>query len=180
LARLIYAASRRQPGEKLVRGQAVLIELGARGVLIAALAGENYDYSTNAASDLFGRAYNPHRRAGSTGYPLSIENERALSEKQGPVALTPDNMPAFFWFSDPTNLDTVKLVKPANFASVIGDTTQLVSAQVEITNDPIVIDIDKKLPAYVALREPPINGNDYVVPGGLHVGWRLFISRGRE
>ncbi len=120
------------------------------------------------------RNCNARRRAGVPGYSLTFENERALSQKQGRVELTPDNMPAFFWFSDPANLATAKLVKPADFASVIGDAARLVSAQIEITHDPIVVDIDKKLPAYAELRAPPNNGL-YTAPGGIRLGAGMFI-----
>jgi hypothetical protein len=88
-------------------------------------------------------------------------------------------MPAFYWFSNPADLAGSKEVKPADFASVIGDATRLVSAQVEITRDPLVIDIDKKLPAYATLTATPDKG-DYTTPGGLTLGWRQFISKGNE
>jgi hypothetical protein len=164
------------------QGQAVLIDLGARGVLVAALGGESYDYCSVDARYLVGRAYEPPaaRRSCATGYATTPEYERALSQMHGPVDLTSDNMPAFFWFSDPANLVTAKQIKPGDFASVIGDSARLVSAQIEITHDPIVIDIDKKLPAYATLRGPPNDGDDYIVPGGLRLGWRQFISRGDE
>ena len=165
-----------------VWGQAVLIDLGAHGALVAALGGENYDYCLVNARDLVGRAYEPAtaRRPCVTGYPRSPEIERELSQKQAPVKLTPDNLPAFIWFADDTNLATAKKVKPEEFASVIGDSARLVSAQLEITHDPLVFDLDKRLPAYAALRGPPNNGNDYRTPGGLTLGWRQFISKGTE
>jgi hypothetical protein len=170
------------PGQGSVRGQGVLIDLGAQGVLVAALGGENGDYCTVNALYLVGRAYEPAnaRRRCVSGYALSLENERALSQKQGPINLTPDNLPAFFWFANPADLASAREVKPADFASVIGDAARLVSAQIEITRDPVVIDIDKKLPAYTLLRGPPNNGNDYRTPDGLVLGWRQFISKGNE
>lgn len=149
-----------------VRGQAVLIDLGARGTLVAALSGENYDYSTVSADALAGRAFQPNA-ASSNGYLPTLDGVRALSQMQGRAALVPGNLPAFFWFFDPTNLATAKLVKPADFASVIGDSTRLVSAQVGITHDPIVIDIDKKLAVYST-------------PAGAAINRRLFIARGDE
>lgn len=160
---------------RTIEGQAVFVDLGVRGALIAALAGENYDYSTEPADALGGRAflsYSPHN---VQGYPVTLENVRAISQMQGRADLTADNMPAFLWFPDPANLATAKEVKPADFASVIGDSTHLVSAQVEITHDPILIDIDKKLPAYTRLLNPP-NRGVYTSPTGLMFGGGMFIA----
>ena len=164
-------------------GQAVLIDLGARGVLVAALAGvvdktgQIYDRCTIDARDLVGRAYEPPatRRPCAPGYPVSLENERALARKLGPVELTPDNMPAFVWFSDKTDFTTAKMVKPNEFASVTGDAARLVSAQIEITSDPVVVDIDKRLPLYKNLPQPP-RGGPAPLPNGLALHWAMFIA----
>jgi hypothetical protein len=162
-----------------VWGQAVLIDLGARGALVAALAGQNYDHISVRAGDLAGRAYQPEA-VDLNGYLPTPERVRALSRMQGRVDLASNNLPAFLWFSNPADLATAKLVRPADFASVIGDSARLVSAQVEMTRDPLVFDLDKRLPIYAALRGPPNNGNDYTAPGGLTLGWRQLISRGTE
>lgn len=158
-----------------IEGQAVLIDLGARGALVAALAGEFYDRTTVTAEYLAGRAFLPEARD-LNGYVPTLERVRKLSRMQGRADLASDNLPALIWFSDPSNLATAKQVAPENFASIIGDATRLVSAQVEITHDPIVIDIDKKLPAYAALRRPPISNYGYTTPGGLMIGAGMFLK----
>jgi|HubBroStandDraft_6_1064221.scaffolds.fasta_scaffold96355_2 hypothetical protein len=163
-----------------VAGQAVLIDLGARGALVAALGGNPYDRSVVNASLLASCALLPASWRNPADSPTTPKNQRAISQMKGPANLGPGCMPAFYWFFNPADLATVKEVKPAEFTSVIGDATRLVSAQVEITHDPVVIDIDKKLPAYALLRGPPNNGNDYIAPGGLVLGWRQFISKGNE
>jgi hypothetical protein len=84
-------------------------------------------------------------------------------------------MPMFYWFPNPADLAGAKEVKPANFASVIGDATRLVSAQVEITRDPLVVDIDKKLPAYAPLTAAP-NKGIYITSGGLTISSGMFIA----
>jgi hypothetical protein len=48
-------------------------------------------------------------------------------------------------------------------------------AYVEITRDPIVIDIDKKLLWYKALRAPPNSGVMYL-PNGVALGYTMFIG----
>jgi hypothetical protein len=139
-------------------GQAVLVNLGARGVLMAALAGENYfDRTVVSVDDLAGRAFQPDA-AGLNGYLPTVERVRALAKLQGKAELTSNNLPQFYWFPDPANLQSARKIKPTEFASAIGDTAHLVSATVEMTRDPIVTDIDKTLPAYVAMTGPPYCG----------------------
>jgi hypothetical protein len=164
-------------------GQAVLIDLGARGVLVAALVGvldktgQIYDRCTIDARYLVGRAYEPSatRRPCAVGYPVTLDNERAISRMRSPVDLTSDNLPAFIWFSDNTDFTTAKMVKPNEFASVIGDAARLVSAQIEITSDPVVVDIDKRLPLYKTLPQPP-RGGPAPLPNGLALHWAMFIA----
>jgi hypothetical protein len=73
---------------------------------------------------------------------MTAENQWKVSQLKEPTDLAPACMPAFYWFSSPADLAGAKAVKPAEFASVIGDATRLVSAQVKITHDPPVIDIE--------------------------------------
>jgi hypothetical protein len=160
-----------------IRGQAVLVGLGSRGILVAALAGQDRGCTVDARY-LVGRAYEPasDRKPCVIGYPATIENERALAQRHGSIELTPDNLPAFIWFSDDANLNTAKMLEPADFAAVIGDSARLVSAQIEITNDPVVIDLDTKLPLYRGLPPPPPL-DSIKLPNGVSLNWEMFISR---
>lgn len=146
------------PGQGTVAGQAVLVDLGIRGALVAALAGLPTDNCSVKALYVLGRAYDPSRRRCISGYPLSLDNEKALAQKRGSVELTSDNLPAFIWFADKADATTMRKVEPNEFAAVIGDSTRLLSARVEITLDPVVIDLDKRLPALASLRDPSDNG----------------------
>lgn len=162
-----------------VTGQAVLIDLGARGALVAALAGDPYDRSIINASLLPSRAFLPALWNDPSDSPTTPKNQRAISQMKGSADLTYGGMPAFYWFSNPGDLASAKQVKPAQFASVIGGAARLVSAQIEITHDPIVVDIDKKLPAYATLIAPP-NKGVYIAPGGLTLGSGMFIARSKR
>jgi hypothetical protein len=158
-----------------VTGQAVLIDLGGRGVLVAALDGAGYERGTTAIW-LPGCAFLPVAWKDASDSPMTAENQWKVSQLKEPTDLGPACMPAFYWFSSPADLTGAKAVKLAEFASVIGGATRLVSAQVEITSDPPVIDIDKKLPAYGTLTAPPANGL-YTTPGGLTVRRRQFMMK---
>ncbi len=169
------------PANAYVRGQAAIIDWGPRGVLVAALAGESYDRCTVDARYLAGRAFEPAnpRRVCATGYPRTLDNERAIAQMKGPVDLTPDNLPLFIWFGDKSDLASAKLAKPDRFASVIGDSARFLSAQIQITDEPIVLDIAKELPAYEALRKLP-NGGLYTSPGGAVLAPGMLASVGSE
>jgi hypothetical protein len=162
-----------------VTGQAVLIDLGPHGALVAALGGDQYDRSIVNASLLPSCAFLPAAWKNPSDSPTTAKNQWTISQLRGPVDLGPGCVPVFYWFSNPADLASAKEVKPADFASVIGDAARLVSAQVEITRDPVMIDIDKKLPAYATLAAAPDKGY-HKTPSGLILGWRQFISKGSE
>jgi hypothetical protein len=163
-----------------VTGQAALIDLGARGALVAALANYPPDPSVVNASLLPSCAFLPAAWKDPADSLTTAKNQWTISQfRKGPVDLGPGCMPAFYWFANPADLAGVKEVKPKDFAAVIGDAARLVSARVEITRDPLDIDIDKKLPAYATLIAPPTKGI-YTTPGGLILGSGQFISKGNE
>lgn len=156
-----------------VRGQGVFIDLGARGALVSGIETLGYDTCSVGAIDLVGRAYEPAamRRPCVSGYPLSLQQEQALAEKRGRIALTTDEMPPFFWFSDPAKLATARPVTADKFADVIGDSVRLVSAQVEVTQDPVDLDSNKRVPACAAPDKAPSN---------LTIKCRMFVARGAD
>ncbi len=90
------------PGHGSVIGQGAMVDLGARGTLVAALSGLPYDYCSARAIDLVSLAYNPVDRGRNCtiGHPLSVEGEKALAQKQGVAQLPLNGMPAFIWFPD--------------------------------------------------------------------------------
>jgi hypothetical protein len=55
------------------------------------------------------------------------------------------------WFSKPDDPGTATKVTVQNIASIIDPTARITEAYVEITNDPIVIDIPSKLPWFAEL-----------------------------
>lgn len=156
-----------------IRGQAALIDLGKHGVLVAALFGQPGDYSTQDADALAGRAFLAFS-ADAPGFPVTLENIRAISRMRGLVDLGSNDMPPFIWFSNKADPAAAHFVKPDEFAAVIGDSVRLAFVQLQITDDPIVVDIDRKLPLYRALPPPPL----LVQPGKFAVNWAMFVAPG--
>jgi hypothetical protein len=135
-------------------GEAAVVEVGPHSALVATLGGSR-DQTTVGGDFLAARALQPFAKQGPRGYAVTLERVRALSQMRESVNLTPDNMPPFIWFTEKSDPESGREVTPANFSSVIGDQAHLASATVQITSDPIVIDIPEKLPLYKKLPQPP-------------------------
>jgi hypothetical protein len=162
-----------------ITGEAVLIDLGTRGALLTSLItlgeGEPERRAVGAES-LALRAFTPLPQMPQGGYVVTRERLSALSAKHGRVDLMPDNLPPFIWFKDVADPATARSVQAPDFAAVLGGDARLVSAQIEMTNDPIVIDIDKKLLWYGALERSQKASGIQSMPGKLLLSYNMFVG----
>jgi len=133
-----------------VRGQAAYIDLGSPRAVVAILTAPAQDvrgiiqwpYGVNAiflAAQAFGNA-------------STYEDIPKLVRLRGRRDLTGENMPALIWLSDIADPKSARRLKTGEITSVLGPSAQI-TAHVEITSDPIVIDIDRKLPWYAELAK---------------------------
>jgi hypothetical protein len=127
-------------------GQAALIDLGPRGVIAATLrSGENISPNPDAAVDavwLCANAFGNH----STNEELP-----ALQHLTGRRDLSPSNFPRLVWFANAADMKSARKITVQNVANILDPTARFTDAFVEITRDPIVVDIAKKLPWFPAL-----------------------------
>ena len=165
-----------------VTGQAVLVDLGSNGAVIAALhSGTGSGHLGVNADALAGRAFLSFP-ANASGFPVTLKNVQLVSQKQGPVNLASNNLPPFIWFPSITNANNAQLVSPRDFEGVIGNKVQLTRAQLTITNDPVVLDLNKHVPWLANLATT--NGAVTVkVNGDLNfhrvlVGYNAFMNEG--
>jgi hypothetical protein len=135
-----------------IRGQAVFIDLGRFGTAIAVLIAPSFEQGGTvrwpegvSALWLATRAF---------GIKATNDELPQLPHLAGRRDLTPDNMPRLIWFSHLDDPKTARRFKVENIPTLFGPSARLAAAYVEITNDPIVIDIDKKLPWYETLTRP--------------------------
>jgi hypothetical protein len=133
-----------------VRGQAVFIDLGSRGAVVATLVnGESYGAAADGAINalwLLPRAFGKG----------SVNNELAqLPQLHGRRDLAPDNMPRLIWFTDIADSKTARKFRLDDIPGLFGTNARLAAAFVETTSDPIVLDIEKKIPWLTTLRRPP-------------------------
>lgn len=123
-----------------VKGQAALVDLGDRGVVVATLLnGEDYGPAKDGA---LGALWIAPRAFGTDTNAETIPH---LPELQGKRDVGLDNLPRFLWFSDPQDPATAKKLLVQDISTIFGPSARFAGATVEITNDPIVIDINQKL-----------------------------------
>jgi hypothetical protein len=148
-----------------VRGQAPFIDLGSRGALAAALHSSNFGGKFVSANILAIRAF------GIDGGPDAY---RRISQENGRRDLTADNLPMFILFSDVANAETARA---GHIGYLFDSTARLVEANVEITRDPIVIDLDRKLPWYQALAARQKAGQGGLsMPGQFGLSYNMLVG----
>lgn len=131
-----------------VFGQATIVDLGARGVIVATLfTGSGWGIAPDGAVEarfLGARAF---------GNDSTHKNLPALERLTGRRYLSEDNMPRLLWFKDPADIKSAQIIKAEDIPKLFGPDAKLKSAYVEITRDPIVVNIGKKLPWYSELEK---------------------------
>jgi hypothetical protein len=133
-----------------VRGQATFVDLGKHGAIVAVLTAPSHGERgiivwPEGVNAIF-------LAAQAFGNDSIYEALPQLPRLTGRRNLAPQNAPRLIWFSDPASPKTARRVKAVDLTRLLGSDAWLTSAHVEITDDPIVIDIDKKLPWLKSLK----------------------------
>jgi hypothetical protein len=152
-----------------IRGQGVFTDLGSHGAIVAAL------HTGGASGNSRNGPWNAEWIA-PRAFHMSITPELPDLRMEGRRELTPDNMPRLIWFSDPADPMTARPIAPAEFTASLGPGARLVSADVEITDDPIVIDIDKKLPWYPELANRQRSQGVLIHPASFDLIYSMFVG----
>jgi hypothetical protein len=153
-----------------VRGQGVFVDLGKYGAIVAALHPGTIQNGSTGANALAMKAYRV-----SGGY----DSYRTIGQQKGRRKLEPDNMPLLIWFQDVNDPARARVIKQEEIPVLFKPTARLVSAHVEITSDPIVIDIDKKLPWYPELAKRQRKGGVIGRPNEIQpLGYNMFVGEG--
>ena len=124
----------------ILRGQAAMVDLGERGVVVATLInGESYGPAKDGALGALWVC------AEAFGNRSTYEEIPSLPKLRGKRDLALDKLPRFLWFSNPQDPTTAKILLMRDIPSIFGPSARFAGASVEITSDPIVIDINRKL-----------------------------------
>jgi len=152
-------------------GQAALVDLGSRGVVVATLhTGENIEPVPDGAISavwLCGNAF---------GNKSTNDELPALPKLSGRRNLAPSNFPRLVWFPKPDDPDTATKVTPQNIASIIDPTARITEAYVEVTSDPIVIDIPGKLPWFSELQRRQKGKGTVSKAGQFQLVYNMFVG----
>jgi hypothetical protein len=153
-------------------GQAALVDLGARGVVVATLrTGENISPIPDGAVDAVWLCAN------AFGIRSNNEDLPALPNLTGRRDLSPSNLPRLVWFSNPADMESARKITVQNVASIVDPAVRFNEAFVEITRDPVVIDIPQKLPWFSGLKRLQTNGNGILSKSGqFQLIYNMFVG----
>jgi hypothetical protein len=132
-----------------VGGEAAVVELPGRRAIVATLFGSSSGFDPSVGATFL--ALRAFKLRGFEGY-------RQITRQTGRRELSPDNMPPLIWLSDIADPKTARRITTAHIPELLGAKARLASIYIEMTNDPVVIDIDRKLPWLKALRAAEKNG----------------------
>lgn len=161
------------PYTPTLRGQATLIQLGDKGVVVAALLnGKGYGKPPNVGDPwgalwIFPRAF---------GLGTSVDDLKGWSPPSGKRELAFDNMPLLLWFPDPNNPATGQPVSPVEIPRKIGPSARLAGAFVEATSATVTVDIGERLPWVAALSRKFPQPHQIYLPNKLAITRDLFIG----
>ena len=139
------------------RGQAVSIELGSKGLLLAALVtdgnskpGGNFSH----AADLAVRVIYGRRARMPTENPL-----RDLQNQSGRRAIGSDDMPMLIWLPNPDEPKSAVALSPHEFPARLGPSVRYIGAHLEMTRDALTGDIHARLPWLITVTKPRDEGS---------------------
>lgn len=159
------------PCGPVLRGQAAVIDLGSHGMVVATLiTGDSVSPTPEGAiSAVF-------LGANAFGNRSTYEELPALPRLTGRRDLSPSNFPRLVWFSNPADPKSAKKITVEDVSNVLDPTARFTEAFVEITRNPVVVDIRQALPWLAALESKPAGSNIIYLPNKLGINRYLFIG----
>ena len=137
-----------------IRGQAVFVDLGARGNLAAIIPGyrsterPKSDSLSHLSQNVF-RERNPD---------FNIYDMRSMT---GVVEISPELLPALVYFKNVNDPASHVIVDPGDMAAAYGAGVEIRSVSIEVTRDPVTTGIEDKLPLLKSLAR----GDALLAPG---------------
>lgn len=135
-------ASGASGAEAHIRGEAVAVDLPQDRTIFGLLKTNGISGNDNLAV-MSMRALDP-----AFGYDL-VATAKRLRSKSGvrtSAPVQPQDYPLFVTFEDLADPHTVRLIDPAQLAAVVGAGTRLVSIMVELTNEHLTDDLQRRIP----------------------------------
>jgi hypothetical protein len=156
-----------------VHGQGVFVDLGNRGAVVATLiTGDTSLWKAGGAVDALwigARAF---------GNNSTTSKLPELPRLTGRRDISSGNMPRLIWFSNVADPNSARIVDASEIPTLFGPNARLSAAYVEVTRDPIVIDIDKKLPWYKDLANRQRGHGVLSQPNQFQLVYNMFVGEG--
>ena len=147
-----------------IRGQAVFVDLQSRGAIVATLSpGDPSGAPPDGSRSVIWLL--PQAFLGR----VSGDDLPELPKLRGRRELAPTNMPRMIWFPDIAEPKSARRFTVTDIPTLFGPGARLTTAEVEITDAPIVVDIDKKFPWFGMLQAPAAR---------IEVGYGFWLSKG--
>ncbi|MBR0826927.1 hypothetical protein JQ596_15370 [Bradyrhizobium manausense] len=154
-----------------VKGQAALLDLGDRGVVVATLINdESYGPAKDGALGALWVA------AEAFGNHSTVPEIPQLPDLHGKRDLALTKLPRLLWFSNPQDPMTARKLLVQEIPETFGPSARFAGASVEITSDPIVIDIRQKFAWLKPLEDKSALSNVIYLPNKLGISRYLFIG----
>ena len=135
---------------RALRGEAVAVDLGPRGVLFATLKYQARDFDTlpRLAFKRAGLIPDNLKMPDGLTYKdmFKVQTEALQNLRAKTALLVPQEMPFLVRFRDPKNPMSVEEVQPGNLAATFGGGARLLRATIEMTDAPVTTGIDARLP----------------------------------
>ncbi len=129
------------------KGEAVVVDLGERGVLFALTSFDDYQVVLSAFPSPYGLTPDGVR------YYSQLKNVRAV--------LKPEQYPRFVKFRDIKDPKTVEAVDPNNLVASFDEGVRLKEVIIEMTDEPVTWGIEKWLPWLKEYNEKMFDGQRY-------------------
>lgn len=129
-----------------VKGEAIVVDMGRGGLLFGLLRSQT---SVDGASYVFFDNFPIPGSRGSGDSSTTSEGVRYYNQlKSGKAEIAARDLPMLVRFKDINDPKTVERVDPNNLAATFGEGVKLVSATIEITDEPTTTGIEKVLPSW--------------------------------
>jgi hypothetical protein len=107
-----------------------------------------------------------------------FDSYRTIAQQRGRRDLAADNMPMFIWFENVADPSTARVVDPHALSDTLAPNARLAAAYLEITDAPIAVEIDKKLPWYPDLEQRQKGHGVFRRPGEFQLVYDMFVGGG--
>jgi hypothetical protein len=143
-----------------IKGEAIAVDLASKGTFFVLLRNStSVDYAAYFITDIFPPPI-PEGKKARVGF-MSPEGLEYYSHLQGKRDVPLDKLPMLVRFRDINDPMTVEKVDPADLEKTFGPGVKLISATIEMTDEPVTRGMEKRLPWISQYYSKLLDGQRY-------------------